>query len=54
MCGMVIPRVPWKALGNNKSGILLIAAGNSYFINCKVVVLSPKSLHISLSLSLSV
>lgn len=38
-------------MGNNKSGILLVAAGNSYFINCKVVVLSPKSLHVSLSLS---
>lgn len=40
-------------MGSNKSGMLLITVGNSYFIDCRVVVSSPKSLRISLSLSLS-
>lgn len=38
-------------MGSNKSGMLLITGGNSYFIDCRVVVLSPKSLCISLPLS---
>lgn len=38
-------------MGSNKSAMLLITVGNSYFIDCRVVVLSPKSLRISLSLT---